>query len=198
LQIVPLEFYVQVSPDGSKLAFTTSGDKGGIWIRDLESVEARLLPGTGGGVNPFWSPDNKSLAFGVGNKLIRVEISGGPPQVLCESSFPVSSGFWTEDGEIVFGGRVGPLQRVKAAGGDAKPVAALVQGEVFQAWPSLFPDRRHFLYLILGPGAKGGLYVESLDAKPDQQPRLQVAPAQFGAAFRPFQKPGRRRSVFRP
>jgi len=112
VQISRFVFFVRVSPDGSKLAFTTVGEKSGIWVRDLESLEARLLPDTAGAFAPFWSPDNKSLAFGVGNKLMRVDISGGPPQVLCESKFPVSSGFWTEDGEIVFGGRgAGPLQR---------------------------------------------------------------------------------------
>jgi Tol biopolymer transport system component/predicted Ser/Thr protein kinase len=182
-QIVPIEFYVQVSPDGSKLAFTTSGDKGGIWNRDLDSVEARLLPGTGGGVNPLWSPDNKSLAYGAGNKLMRVDISGGPPQVLCQSKFPVAAGFWTEDGEIVFSGRGGgPLQRVKATGGVPQPVTALAKGESLHTLPSLLPDGRHFLYLF-NAGAKGGFYVGSLDAKPDQQPRVQVAPAQFGATF---------------
>ena len=182
VQIVPLDFYVQVSSDGSKLAFTTSGDKGGIWIRDLESVEARLLPGTAGAVAPFWSPDNKSLAFGAGNTLMRVDIFGGPPQVLYEASFPVGSVLWTEDGEIVFGTRgSGPLQRVKTAGSVPQPVTALAQGEVFHALPSLLPDGRHFLYLI-GAGTRG-LYVGSLDTKPDQQSRVQVAPAQFGATF---------------
>ena len=92
-QVVDVNFYVRVSPDGSKLAFTTSGEKGGIWIRDLEAVEARLLAGTAGAVAPFCSPDNKFLAFGVGNKLMRIDIAGGPPQGVCESMFVVGSGF---------------------------------------------------------------------------------------------------------
>ena len=188
-QIVPANFYVRVSPDGSKLAFTTAGEMAGIWIRDLESVEARLLPGTQGAAGPFWSPDNKSLAFGAGNKLMRVDLSGGPPQVLGESMFLVGSGFWTEDGEIVFGPRgAGPLQRVKAAGGVPQPVTSLAKGEGFHALPSLLPDGRHFLYLI-GAAATRGFYVGSLDAKPDQQPRVQVAPAQLGATFVPARNP---------
>jgi Tol biopolymer transport system component/predicted Ser/Thr protein kinase len=189
VQIVAANFYVRVSPDGSKLAFTTAGDKGGIWIRDLESVEARLLPGTQGAVSPFWSPDNKSLAFGAGNKLMRVDVSGGPPQVLGESMFLVGSGFWTEDGEILFGPRgPGTLQRVKAAGGVPQPVTSLAKGELVHALPSLLPDGRHFLYLI-GASATRGFYVGSLDAKPDQQPRVQVASAQLGATFVPARNP---------
>ncbi|MBV9745222.1 MAG: PD40 domain-containing protein, partial [Acidobacteriia bacterium] len=103
VQIDPNFFYVRVSPDGSKLAFTTAGEKGGIWIRDLESLGSRLLPDTAGAIAPFWSPDSKSLAFGAGNKLMRVDVFGGPPQILSESMFRVGSGFWTQDGEIVFG-----------------------------------------------------------------------------------------------
>ena len=183
VQVVAANFYVRVSPDGSKLAFTTSGDKRGIWIRDLESVEARLLPGTQDAVSPFWSPDNKSLAFGAGRKLMRVDISGGPPQVLCESKFLVGSGFWTEDGEIVFGTWTGPLQRVKAAGGVPEPVTALAQGELHHVLPSILPDGRHFLYMIARGNNTRGFYAGSLDAKPDQQSRVQVAPAQFGATF---------------
>jgi serine/threonine protein kinase len=180
VQITPGNFYIRVSPDGSKLAFTTAGEKAGIWIRDLESLDARLLPGTGGALPPIWSPDNKSLAFGSGNKLMRVDVSGGPPQVVCESSFPVTSGFWTEDGEIVFG--TGPLQRVKATGGVPQPVTALAQGEALHGLPQLLPDERHFLYLIIRSNSSG-FYVGSLDTKPDQQPRVQVAPALFGATF---------------
>jgi Tol biopolymer transport system component/predicted Ser/Thr protein kinase len=181
-QVVDINFYVRVSPDGSKLAFTTSGEKGGIWIRDLEAVDARILEGTVGAVAPFWSPDNKFLAFGAGNKLMRVDISGGPPQVVCESMFAVGSGFWTKDAEIVFGPRgAGSLQRVKAAGGIPQPVTAPLPGETYNALPSLLPDGRHFVYLI--GGLKRGVYVGSLDTKPDQQPRVKVAEAQLAATF---------------
>jgi eukaryotic-like serine/threonine-protein kinase len=145
-------------------------------------VEARLLPGTTSAVSPFWSPDSKSLAFGNNDRLMRVDISGGPPQVVCESKFAVGSGFWTEDGEIVFGPRnPGLLQRVKAAGGIPQPVTALLPDETFHAFPSLLPDGRHFLYLI--SGAKSGVYVGSLDAKPDQQGRVKVTEAQLAATF---------------
>jgi hypothetical protein len=182
VQIDPAAFYVRVSPDGSKLAFTSSGEKAGIWVRDLESVQARLLPGTARAQSPFWSPDSRALTFGLGTQLLRVDVAGGPPQVLCTSATPVGSGFWAPDGEIVFGGLgTGPLQRVPEAGGVPTPVTALAQGEPFHSLPSLLPDGRHFLYLRAA--TPPGLYVGSLDAKPDQQSRQQVAPAQFGATF---------------
>jgi Tol biopolymer transport system component len=183
VQIVPANFYVRVSPDGSKVAFTTSGEKAGIWVRDLDAVQARLLAGTEGALAPFWSPDSRSLAYGSVTRLMRVEVNGGPPQVLCESAWPVGSGFWTPQGEIVFGGRgAGVLQRVSAAGGLPTPVTVLANGDTFASLPSPLPDNRHFLYLRASPGA-GGLFVGSLDVKPDAQSKQRVALAQFGATF---------------
>jgi Tol biopolymer transport system component len=176
-------FYVKVSPDGNKIAFTTAAPKAGIWIRDLGSVQARLLEGTAGAISPTWSPDSRSLAYGAGNRLMRVEIAGGPPQVLCESQYSVGSAVWTENGEIVFGHRgAGPILKVTAAGGVPKAVTEVRPGDSFHSQPSLLPDGRHFLYLVTRGGSRS-IFVASIDAKPEDQPKEQVLPAQFGASF---------------
>src|SRR5579862_2261109 len=191
VQVDPETFYVLVSPDGSKLAFATSGEKAGIWVRDLESVQARLLPGTANARAPFWSPDSRSLAFGRGNQLMRVDVSSGPPRALCTSSTPVATGFWTSDGEIVFGGYgAGPLQRVPEAGGIPNPVTALAPGEVAHAAPSPLPDGRRFLYRRRTAAGTTGMFVGSLDAKPDQQSRQQVAPIAPTEFFPTFVRSG--------
>ena len=55
---------VVVSPDGRAIAFTASrSGQQQVWIRPLDSVEARPLPGTEGAYGPFWSPDSRSLGF---------------------------------------------------------------------------------------------------------------------------------------
>src|SRR5262249_27013839 len=62
-----------ISPDGHVLAFvarSANGDK--LWLRPLNSLEARELPGTDGATFPFWSPDNRSLAFFAAGKLKRI------------------------------------------------------------------------------------------------------------------------------
>lgn len=70
-----------VSPDGRKLAFTAAlNGTMTLWVRSLDSLEAKPLAGTGFAAWPFWSPDSLSIGFFAPNKLKAVEISGGPPR----------------------------------------------------------------------------------------------------------------------
>ena len=175
------------SPDGTKVAFTSyGGGKAGIWVSDLESLNARILPGTEGAQTPFWSPDSKSLAYSAGNRMMRVDLNGGPSQVVCESKTPVGSGIWIQNGEgtgeIYFGGLgSGPLQKVAAAGGIPTAVTRL-EGAAFHTLPSLLPDGKTILYFVSG-GDKTGMYARRLDASIDDAPLKQIAQVQVGATF---------------
>ena len=74
-----------ISPDGRMLAFVT-GSSGGtkLWVRPLNSLSARELPGTDAATFPFWSPDGRSLGFFAAGKLKRIEVAGGLPTVICD------------------------------------------------------------------------------------------------------------------
>ena len=53
-----------VSPDGRKLAFTAALDgKLMLWVRALDSLDAKPLAGTDNATYPFWSPDSRSIGF---------------------------------------------------------------------------------------------------------------------------------------
>src|SRR5208282_427542 len=118
--------YLSLSPDGRKLLFNTTGPEGGLWVRDLDSLEARLIPGTQGVFRMFWSPDSRFVAFGLGKQLKKMDITGGPVQTLCEISSTVGSGAWNRDGVIIFGSVPGPVRRVSEAGGVPTEVTAVV------------------------------------------------------------------------
>ncbi len=163
-----------ISPDGSRLAYVaSSGGKTLLWVRPLDSLAAQALSGTEDASNPFWSPDSRFIAFFAQGRLKKIEVSGGPPQTLCNTP----SGFggtWNQDGVIVFGGGSGlidVLYRVSATGGVATPLTKLDQSrqEMGHRWPYFLPDGRHFLYVADSArrGNEGSfvIYARSLDSE---------------------------------
>jgi Tol biopolymer transport system component len=144
-----------VSPDGRSIVFAADSDgKTMIWIRPLDALEARVLPGTEGVLRPFWSPDSRFVAFIAGGKLKKVDIAGGPPQTICDTPSP-GDGSWGAGGIILFDGRAtDPMRRVPASGGVSQPVvleAGKTEGTPGAGWPEFLPDGRHFLYAQVNP-----------------------------------------------
>jgi eukaryotic-like serine/threonine-protein kinase len=159
-----------LSPDGRHLAFTARGPDGRfrLWVRDLDALEARPLAGTEDNNEAFWSPDNRTLGFAADNKLEKIDISGGPPQTVCNFS-GVAGGAWNQDGVIIFGSLSG-IWRVSAAGGTPSLLTKVdaSRAELSHQDPSFLPDGQHFLY-VRWSNASVGTYVGSLDSVPEQQ-----------------------------
>jgi eukaryotic-like serine/threonine-protein kinase len=165
-----------VSPNGRQLAFAATGPDGvtRLWIRPLDSLEARLLPGTEAPQFPpfFWSPDSRFIAFDAGGKLKKIDISGGPAQTVCDLPASAVGGSWNRDGVIILAQAPGPIMRVSADGGTPTPLTtfSLARGETGHLFPSFLPDGRHFLYGRFSlESANVGFFVGSLDAKPEEQ-----------------------------
>ena len=153
-----------ISPDGQKIAFTaTSADgKSMLYVRNLDSSEVKLLPGSENALEPFWSPDSRSIAFGSDGKLKRSDLmGGGNAQVLCDAARLVG-GTWSKDGVIVFTPNYGmKLLEVSAQGGEPKPVEIKDEENVAETrHPYFLPDGRHFLFRR---GMKG-IWAGSLDS----------------------------------
>jgi eukaryotic-like serine/threonine-protein kinase len=145
------------SPDGRWVAFIAqeSGSAPTLWLRSVDAVEARKIPGTEGAVNPFWSPDSRHIGFGTQSRLMQVDIGGGPPQTITSLSGGPAflGGTWGPNNVIVFGS-LGPLKQVSASGGQAKAITELdaSAGDVGNFWPSFLPDGRRVVFLV----ARGG------------------------------------------
>jgi Tol biopolymer transport system component len=157
-----------VSPDGRQIAFVASSGDGVpmLWIRRLDSLNARVLAGSEGALEPFWSPDSGSVGFFAAGKLKRIDASSGPPQTIADAPFPLG-GSWGAGGVIVFGGAFGsPLFQVPAAGGAVKPVTVIeqAQGARVHNSPWFLPDGRHFFFVVGTGPAAANLYVGSIDS----------------------------------
>ena len=171
-----------VSPDGRWMVFPANGEDGvgRYWLRSLETVEARPLPGSEGAFVPAaWSSDSRYVVFTSlgGTKVKKADIQGGPPQALADVPSQINGAAWTRDGVIIMGMAQSsdPLIRVSASGGVATPATVLAAGETRHIWPQLLPDGRHFLYLrVSADPNKMGIYAGSVDSKPEEQGRQRL------------------------
>jgi serine/threonine-protein kinase len=67
-----------ISPDGEKVVFTAlSGGQPRLWLRSLDSSDARPLPGTERGRVPFWSADSRSIGFFADGVFKRLDVETG-------------------------------------------------------------------------------------------------------------------------
>ena len=184
-----------LSPDGRKLAFSAVGSDGvaRVWIRFMDSLEVRPLPGTE--TTPiappfFWSPDSRFVAYSAtGAKLKKVDLVGSPPQTLCDTIGPnAPGGDWNSDGGILFGSVRGPLTRVDASGGATSAVTALDASrmETRHAFPTFLADGRRFLYLRSSSVPENsGVFIGSLDARPEEQDSRQLLATAFMPVYVP-------------
>jgi Tol biopolymer transport system component len=164
-------FRMALSPDGRRLAFLARTPDGhqSLWVRSLDSLDARPLPGTENTTSVFWSADSRWIGFHADGKLKKIEASGGAPQTLCSTAGIVATGAWNRDGDILFGspGTSGGLSRVSQAGGAPSPVTTpdRARQEISHSYPSFLPDGRHFLYLARSAvGDNAGIYLAKLGA----------------------------------
>jgi hypothetical protein len=119
--------------------------------------------GTEGATMPFWSADSRSIGFFAASKLKRIDITGGAPQTLTNTSLALG-GTWNRDGTIVFAGSVGPLWRISASGGDPIPATRLDAPKQAQhRFPQFLSDGRHFIYYSIGTPEASGIYLGSID-----------------------------------
>ena len=156
---------VAVSPDGQKMVFGTVERNEGnrLWVRSLESTEARPLPGTESGKRPFWSPDSRSVGFFGEGQLMKIELAGGTPLPVCPAP-DARGGTWSPGGVIVFSPTSGSgLLRVAAEGGTPVPVTELnaEAGHASHRYPSFLPDGKTFVYLVIGGMGAAGTGAEA-------------------------------------
>jgi serine/threonine protein kinase len=184
---------VRLSPDGKHLAFIANGPNGTnqLWIRSLDTVQSKALPGTDGAVPAFfWSPDSKSIAYATfGNTLKRVDISGGPPQTILELGASYRGGAWSdgppEARTIIVGSTGRGLIQMPATGGMPKPLTVRDTGE--HSAPVFLPGQRNFLYdRTAHDNEPEGIYIGSLDIPAEQQSSKRLFASDSGPMYAPI------------
>jgi len=163
-----------LSPDGRRLAYIArTGESSLLYVRGLDEIQATAIPGTENALAPFFSPDGKWIAYyladpaGHENKLVKVPVDGGPPQVLCDA-WPPSGGTWLPGGRILFastepftnrpiwdGSVRWGLSEIGDGGGTPRLVTTVnraAEGEAAHGLPHVLPGGRAVLFTIRRTG----------------------------------------------
>jgi eukaryotic-like serine/threonine-protein kinase len=168
-----------ISPDGKRLAIPAATPNGSeLWVRDLTSGKANVLPGTQGAQFAFWSPDGNTIGYFSNGKMRTVAAAGGPVQIICDA--PAGrGGSWSQAGVIVFTPNIEePLYKIPESGGTPVAVTKLGGTGHTHRNPMFLPDGKHFLFTQrLVAGTVGDLYAGSTDGS---EPKLVVHQASNG------------------
>jgi eukaryotic-like serine/threonine-protein kinase len=161
-----------ISPDGTKVAYVAVREgQRYIWLRNLNSIDAKPIQGTEEGFAPFWSPDGRYLAFFSQGKLKKLAISGGAPEAICDAD-DTRGGSWGSKDVIVFAAnRFSALFSVPASGGIPVQVTELGQS-LSHRWPHFLSDGEHFLFVTTPTGSVSNLSNIQLGSIKDKTSKL--------------------------
>lgn len=153
-----------------------------LYLRDLNSYEARLVPGSTGARQPFFSPDGRWVAFYANGSLLKASVAGGSPVKVVDTAETDYGATWNEDDTIIFPQSFSSgLQRVRATGSAPEMLTNPdgAQAGLGHMSPQALPGGRSILFTILGGG--GGTAIMRLDTRRWQM----ILPGQTSAVYGP-------------
>jgi serine/threonine-protein kinase len=138
---------VALSPDGTHLAYVARQDSTQqLYLRAMDSLESKLIPGTEEAVDPFFSPDGQWLGFFAGGKLKKVSVNGGSALTLGDARNPRGAS-WGAQGIIAYAPTAASaLQQMPDAAGTPQPLTRLEKEENSHRWPEFLPGGKAVLF----------------------------------------------------
>jgi DNA-binding winged helix-turn-helix (wHTH) protein len=92
-----------VSPDGKHVVYAVGrGNDTMLFHRDLSSFSGADIPGTRGGIMPFFSSDGRRIAFLADGQLMAVPLSGGTATPLVGIKGPFGGATWGSDDTLIY------------------------------------------------------------------------------------------------
>jgi len=155
-----------LSPDGTKIVYVTVGPGlvQHLVTRSLDDVTPRVLEGTEGAMQPFFSPDGRWIAFLTSQQLKKMPIDGGPITNIGEVG-QIFGATWTPDDRIVFGQRNVLASMPVSGATPPRPFTAVDSaGSVTLRWPRASTDGKIVFYTRWRGGlGSAGIGVASLE-----------------------------------
>jgi serine/threonine protein kinase/Tol biopolymer transport system component len=184
--------YPAITRDGKTIAYVArqGSQPAQLYLRDLDSFDARVVAGSRGAHQPFFSPDGKWVAFFAQGALQKVEVAGGAPIRLEEATYPFG-GTWTADNSIIYVASLNSgLLLIPAEGGPPKQISKPdgASNGYAHVFPQVLPGRRSVLFTFWG--RQKGAAVLSLETG---EWKMVLATPSFAAAMYDASSPGQGR-----
>ena len=144
---------IAISPDGRYIVYVGIRSGSHIYVRRIDQLEARPIPGTLGARQPFFSPDSRFVGFWAtaAGEIRRVALTGGPVATIAKAPSGTFYGAsWGADDTILFGS--GSLYRVQASGGEPEALTTPdpARDEAEHRWPEVLPGGHAVAYTAWG------------------------------------------------
>jgi serine/threonine-protein kinase len=141
---------VVISPDGRQIAYVATRGGGGtqLFVRQIDSQDARAVPGTLGALGPFFSRDGQWIGFSTAASSFKVALNGGTP--LNMGIGFANGAYWGSDGTIAFGSNSG-IQQISDNGGTPRPITQSQPGQGIHRLPDILPQGRGVLFAVALP-----------------------------------------------
>ena len=133
-----------ISSDGRRIAFAADG---ALYVWSAETGKVQRLADTAGARAPFFSPDDREIAFFTADELRRIPADGGVATTISRAPGG-GAGTWAADGTILFHRWAGDtgVSRVSALGGEPQLLTPSAERADARGAPALLPDGRHYLF----------------------------------------------------
>jgi serine/threonine-protein kinase len=175
-----------ISPDGRSIIYTgVENQQIKLFLRNMDTFESHVIPGTEGARAPFFSPDGKWLGFLTDHELRKVRLSGDTPVTLCRLANPRGAS-WGDDGTIVFSPfYYSGLSKISSNGGTPQSLTTVdrAKGERNHRWPFVLPGSKVALFTIGHGGSWSDATIGAV--RLDTGERKEVLQHGFGARYLP-------------
>ncbi|HEY1339466.1 MAG TPA: protein kinase [Bryobacteraceae bacterium] len=142
-----------LSRDGTRLVYAVAfGSSANLWLRMMDQLEGKPIPGGENAVLPAFSPDGQWIVYmtnGSSPKLKKIPVTGGASITLADATGGAGED-WGDDDTIVFSSGKG-LMRIPASGGAPEALTTVdsKKGETGHRSPRFLPGGRTVLYTIV-------------------------------------------------
>ena len=143
---------VALSPDGTRIVYTTGGAARQLMIRSFNQLDSTMLA-SGQGVSeapyqPFFSADGQWVGFATGTELKRVPVSGGTALSIVDVNRNRGADWGPNDTIVFTPDPQSGLFLVPSVGGEPRPLTELAEGEATHRWPRFLPGGKAVLFTV--------------------------------------------------